>query len=41
MFIPKEAETAGGPDLQPLQVEPGTTPKMPVSISDFLKANGL
>jgi hypothetical protein len=41
MFIPKEVETAGGPDLQPLQVEPGTTPKMPVSISDFLKANGL
>ena len=41
MFIPKETETAGGPDLQPLQVEPGTTPKMPVSISDFLKANGL
>ena len=41
MFIPKEEETAGGPDLQPLQVEPGTTPKMPVSISDFLKANGL
>ena len=41
MFVPKEAVTAGGPDLQPLQVEPGTTPKMPVSISDFLKANGL
>ena len=41
MFIPKEVVTAGGPDLQPLQVEPGTTPKMPVSISDFLKANGL
>lgn len=41
MFAPKEAITAGGPDLQPLQVEPGTTPKMPVSISDFLKANGL
>ena len=41
MFAPKEAVTAGGPDLQPLQVEPGTTPKMPVSISDFLKANGL
>ena len=41
MFVPKEVVTAGGPDLQPLQVEPGTTPKMPVSISDFLKANGL
>lgn len=41
MFIPTEAVTAGGPDLQPLQVEPGTTPKMPVSIADFLKANGL
>lgn len=41
MFIPKEAITAGGPDMKPLQVEPGTTPKMPVSISDFLKANGL
>ena len=37
----KIREAAGGPDLQPLQVEPGTTPKMPVSISDFLKANGL
>lgn len=41
MFAPKEAVTAGGPDMKPLQVEPGTTPKMPVSISDFLKANGL
>ena len=41
MFIPKEVETAGGPDMKPLQVEPGTTPKMPVSIADFLKANGL
>ena len=41
MFAPKEAVTAGVPDLQPLQVEPGTTPKMPVSISDFLKVNGL
>lgn len=41
MFVPKEAITAGGSDLQPLQVEPGTTPLMPVSIADFLKANGL
>lgn len=41
MFSPREAVIAGGPDTKPLQVEPGTTPKMPVSISDFLKANGL
>lgn len=41
MFVPKEEKIAGGPDMKPLQVEPGTTPKMPVSISDFLKANGL
>lgn len=41
MFSPREAVIAGEPGAKPLQVEPGTTPMMPVSLANFLKEHNL
>lgn len=37
----KIREAAGAPNAKPLQVEPGTTPVMPVSLANFLKEHNL
>lgn len=37
----KVRELAGEPNAKPLQVEPGTTPVMPVSLANFLKEHNL
>lgn len=37
----KIREAAGAPNVQPLQVEAGTTPVMPVSLANFLKEHNL